>query len=110
MTDVSSLVSSLLPSIGSAAFGGAIGGALGWVAKKIAKVVAVLATVFIIAPLGYLSYKGIITVNWIALYALLASTATWAIQATSGLVESVAVAAPGLGSFVTCFAIAFQRA
>ncbi len=59
-----------------ASFGGAatIGDALGWGFKKLLKILLVLVVAFtalIAIPIGYLTYEGVISINWDKLYVLL---------------------------------------
>ena len=59
--------SSLLPSIGSFTGAGAIGALLGYGFKKLVKVLLIVLaamTALIGVPLGYLTYEGVITINW----------------------------------------------
>jgi uncharacterized membrane protein (Fun14 family) len=97
-----------------ASFGGAatIGAALGWGFKKLLKVLlVVLAAVMalIAIPIGYLTYEGVITINWDKLYALLDSAASASVSWLSTLAQTVAIAVPALGGFATGFAVGFQK-
>jgi uncharacterized membrane protein (Fun14 family) len=97
-----------------ASFGGAatIGGALGWGFKKLLKVLLVLVAAFtalIAIPIGYLTYEGVISINWDKLYALLDSATYASVSWLSTLAQTVAIAVPALGGFATGFAIGFQK-
>jgi uncharacterized membrane protein (Fun14 family) len=97
-----------------ASFGGAatIGGALGWGFKKLLKVLLVVlaaVTALIAIPIGYLTYEGVITINWDKLYTLLDSAASASVSWLSTLAQTVAIAVPALGGFATGFAIGFQK-
>ena len=108
---VSGELSSLLPSIGSFSGAGGVGALLGYAFKKLVKVLLIVLaaiTALIGIPKGYLTYEGVITVNWDKLYALLdsaASSASWFSTAT----QAVAVAVPAFGGFAAGFALGFQK-
>jgi len=84
-------LSSILPAIGGFSGAAAIGALLGYGMKKLLKVLmivlAALAAI-VTLPLGYLSYKGIITINWNALYNLLQTTLTSAATFVAGLIQT----------------------
>ena len=97
-----------------ASFGGAatVGAALGWGFKKLLKVLLVVLAAFtalIAIPIGYLTYEGVITINWDKLYALLDSAASASFSWLSTLAQTVAIAVPALSGFATGFAIGFQK-
>jgi uncharacterized membrane protein (Fun14 family) len=101
-------LSSLLPSIGSFSGAGAVGALLGYGFKKLVKVLLVVLAAFtalIGIPLGYLTYEGVITVNWGRLSELLSASASW----LSTTAQAVAVAVPAFGGFATGFALGFQK-
>ena len=97
-----------------ASFGGAatVGAALGWSFKKLLKVLLVVLaalTALFAIPLGYLTYEGVITINWDRLYVLLDSAAYASVSWLSNLAQTVAVAVPAFGGFATGFAVGFQK-
>jgi len=97
-----------------ASFGGAatIGAALGWGFKKLLKVILMILagfTALIAVPLGYLTYEGVITINWDRLYALIDSATSASVSWFSTVAQTVAVAVPALGGFATGFAVGFQK-
>jgi len=104
--------SSLLPSIGSFTGAGAIGALLGYGFKKLVKVLLIVLaamTALIGVPLGYLTYEGVITINWDKLYALLDSAASASISWLSTTAQAAAIAVPAFGGFAAGFAIGFQK-
>jgi uncharacterized membrane protein (Fun14 family) len=105
-------LSSLLPSIGSFSGAGAVGALLGYGFKKLVKVLLVVLAAFtalIGIPLGYLSYEGVITINWDRLYVLLNSAASASVSWLSTAAQAVAVAVPAFGGFAAGFAVGFQK-
>ena len=90
-------LSSLLPSIESFSGAGAVGALLGYGFKKLVKILLVILAAFtalIGIPLGYLTYEGVITINWDRLYALLDSAAvagiSWGVEiSTVGVLKRV---------------------
>jgi len=60
-------LSSILPSIGSFSSAGAVGALLGYGFKKLVKIFLIVMaaiTALVGIPLGYLTYEGVITINW----------------------------------------------
>ena len=105
-------LSSLLPAIGGFSGAAAVGALLGYGMKKLLKVLMIVlaALAAIVAlPLGYLSYKGIITIDWNALYNLLQTTLTSAATFIAGLIQTVSIGIPVLGGFGTGFVVGFQK-
>ena len=105
-------LSSLLPSIGSFSGAGGVGALLGYGFKKLVKVLLVVLaafTVLIGIPLGYLTYEGVITINWDRFYALLNSAAYASASWFSTAAQAVAVAVPAFGGFAAGFAVGFQK-
>jgi len=105
-------LSSLLPAIGSFSGAGAVGALLGYGFKKLLKVLLIVLAAFtalIGAPLGYLTYEGVITINWDRLYALLNAAASVSVSWLSTASQAVAVAVPAFGGFATGFAVGFQK-
>ena len=102
----------LLPALGSFSGAGAVGALLGYGFKKLVKVLLIVLAAFtalIGVPLGYLTYEGVITVNWDRLYALLNSAASAGASWFSTAAQVVAVAVPAFGGFLTGFAVGFQK-
>ena len=105
-------LSSLLPSIGSFSGAGAVGALLGYGMKKLVRVLLIVLAAFtalIGIPFGYLTYEGVITINWNRLYALLDSAASISISWLSTTAQAVAVAVPAFGGFAAGFAVGFQK-
>jgi uncharacterized membrane protein (Fun14 family) len=105
-------LSSLLPSIGSFSGAGAVGALLGYGFKKLVKVLLIVLaaiTALIGIPLGYLTYEGVITINWDRLYALLNSAASASVSWFSTTAQAVAIAVPAFGGFAAGFAVGFQK-
>ena len=109
---VSADLSSLLPSIGSFGGAGAVGALLGYGFKKLVKVLLIAlaaVTALIGIPMGYLSYEGVITINWDRLSALLNSAASAGSSWLSSAAQTVAVAVPAFGGFALGFGVGFQK-
>ena len=105
-------LSNLLPTVCSFTGAGAVGALLGYGFKKLLKVLLVVLAAFtalIGIPLGYLSYEGVITINWDRLYALLDSAATAGASWFSTTAQAVAIAVPAFGGFAAGFAVGFQK-
>jgi len=105
-------LSSLPPAIGSFSGAGPVGALLGYGFKKLLKVLLVILAAFtalIALPVGYLTYEGVITVNWDRLCALLNSAATASVSWFSTAAQVVAVAVPAFGRFAAGFAVGFQK-
>jgi len=109
---VSGELSSLLPSIGSFSGAGAVGALLGYGLKKLAKALLIVVAAFtalIGVPMAFLTYEGVISVNWDRLYALLNSAASASASWFSSATQAVAVAVPGFGGFAIGFGLGFQK-
>ena len=105
-------VSNLLPAVGSFTGAGAVGALLGYGFKKLLKVLLIVLAAFtalIGIPLGYLSYEGVITINWDRLYALLDSAATASVSWFSTAAQAVSIAVPAFGGFAAGFALGFHK-
>ena len=105
-------IPNLLPALGSFTGAGAVGALLGYGFKKLLKVLLVVLAAFtalIGIPLGYLSYEGVITINWDRLYALLDSAATASASWFSSAAQAMTVAVPAFGGFAAGFAVGFQK-
>lgn len=105
-------LSSLLPVVGSFSGAGAVGALLGYGFKKLLKVLLIVLaalTALVAIPMGYLTYEGVITINWERLYALLSSAATASVSWFSTAAQAVAVAVPAFGGFAVGFAFGFQK-
>ena len=105
-------LSSLLPAIGSFSGAGAVGALLGYGIKKLLKVLLIVLAAFtalIEIPIAYLTYEGVIAINWDRLYTLLSSAATASVSWFSTAAQAVAVAVPAFGGFATGFAVGFQK-
>jgi uncharacterized membrane protein (Fun14 family) len=80
--------------------------------KKLVRVLLIVLAAFtalIGIPFGYLTYEGVITINWDRLYALLDSAASISISWLSTTAQAVAVAVPAFGGFAAGFAVGFQK-
>ena len=105
-------LSAFLPSVGSFSGAGAVGALLGYGFKKLLKFLLVILAAFaalIGIPIGYLTYEGVITINWGRLYALLSSAATTSASWFSTAAQAVSVAVPAFGGFAAGFAVGFQK-
>ena len=105
-------LSSLLPAVGSFSGAGAVGALLGYGFKKLLKVLLIVLaaiTALIGIPFGYLTYEGVITINWDRLYALLNSAVSSSVSWFSATAQAVAIAVPAFGGFATGFAVGFQK-
>jgi len=105
-------LSNLLPALGSFSGAGAVGALLGYGFKKLVKVLLIVLaaiTALIGIPLGYLTYEGVITINWDRLYALLNSAASASTSWFSTAAQAVSVAIPAFGGFAAGFAVGFQK-
>lgn len=100
-------MSELLPPIGYQLGIGGIGGVIaGYIVKKISKLVAFLIGIFILA-LVYLGIKGIISINYEALWKSLEGALSFAGEAASWIASIISVL-PFAGSFIVGFAIGFK--
>jgi uncharacterized membrane protein (Fun14 family) len=105
-------LSTILPAVGSFSVAGTVGALLGYGFRKLLKVLLVVLAAFtalIGIPMGFLSYEGVITINWDRLSALLNSAASAGAFWFSSAAQAVAVAVPGFGGFLAGFALGFQR-
>jgi uncharacterized membrane protein (Fun14 family) len=105
-------VSTILPAVGSFSGAGAIGALLGYGFKKLVKgllIVLAAFTALIGIPMGYLSYEGVITINWDRLSALLNSATSASASWFSSAAQTVALAVPAFGGFALGFGVGFQN-
>lgn len=96
----------LSPIIFQLGLGGVGGFIVGYALKKISKLIMVLAGIFIIA-LIYLGVKGIISINYDALFTAIGELLGVAGAASSWLVHAIALL-PFAGSFIAGFVIGFK--
>jgi len=100
-------VSEVFPSLGYQLGIGAVGGFIvGFAVKKVSKLVAVVVGLFLVA-LIYLGVKGIINVNYDALWSALADSLGLASSAFSWLVAVISLL-PFAGSFIVGFLLGFK--
>jgi uncharacterized membrane protein (Fun14 family) len=100
-------MSDILPSVVYQLGVGGIGGFIaGYAIKKISKLIVVLIGVFIIF-LVYLGTKGIISINYEALWNALAGLLSFAGQAASWLIGLISLL-PFMGSFLAGFVLGFK--
>jgi uncharacterized membrane protein (Fun14 family) len=100
-------MSEVLPHLGFQVGIGAVGGFIaGYAVKKISKLVAIVVGLFI-AALVYLSIKGIISINYDALWNSLAGSLGLAGSAFSWIVDVISLL-PFAGSFVASFLLGFK--
>ena len=100
-------MSEILPHLGFQVGIGAVGGFIaGYVAKKISKLLTVVVGLFI-AALIYLSIKGIISINYDALWNSLADSLGLAGSAFSWIVGVISLL-PFAGSFIAGFLLGFK--
>lgn len=105
-------LSSFLPVIGSFSGAGAVGALLGYGFKKLVRVLLIAlaaVTALVGIPMGYLTYQGVITVNWNRLYQLLNSAASASATWFTTAAQAVSVAVPAFGGFAAGFALGFQK-
>ena len=111
--DVTSVeLSSLLPAIGGFSGAAAVGALIGYGLKKLLRVLLVVMaalTTIVAIPLGYLAYKGIITVDWTKLYNLTQNGLTMAANLIANLIQTTSVGLPMLGGFGAGFAVGLKR-
>jgi uncharacterized membrane protein (Fun14 family) len=100
---MSATISPLVYQLGIGGIGGFIAG---YALKKISKLVAIVIGLFIIA-LIYLSVKGIISINYGALWNALSGWMGSASQAVSWFVGAVSLL-PFMGSFVAGLLLGFK--
>lgn len=96
----------LSPIIFQLGLGGVGGFIVGYALKKISKLILVLVGIFIIA-LIYLGVKGIISINYDALFTAIGELLGAAGAASSWLVHAIALL-PFAGSFIAGFVIGFK--
>jgi len=111
MTDLT-LTKSVVEALAS--FGGAtgVGAVIGYGFKKLLKIllmVLAVLTALVAVPIGYLTYLGVIKVDFDKLYALINSAGTAGISALTNLVQTISIALPVLGGFAAGFAIGFKK-
>jgi uncharacterized membrane protein (Fun14 family) len=100
-------MSEVFPSLGYQLGIGAVGGFIvGFAVKKISKLVAIVVGLFLVALL-YLGVKGIISINYDALWNALADTLGLAGSAFSWLVAVISLL-PFAGSFIAGFLLGFK--
>ena len=100
-------MSEILPSLGYQLGIGAIGGFIaGYAVKKISRLIAIIIGLFIIALL-YLGIKGIISINYDALWNSLADSLGMAGSAFSWIVGIISLL-PFAGSFIVGFLLGFK--
>ncbi len=100
-------MSEILPSLGYQLGIGAIGGFIvGFAVKKISKLIVIIIGIFIIALL-YLGVKGIISINYEALWTALANSLGMASSAFSWLIGVISLI-PFIGSFIVGFVLGFK--
>jgi uncharacterized membrane protein (Fun14 family) len=105
-------LSTILPAVGSFSGAGAVGALLGYGFKKLVKVLLIVlaaSTALIGIPMGYLSYEGVITINWNRLSTLLNSATSAGASWVSSAAQAVAVAVPAFGGFALGFGVGFQK-
>jgi len=79
--------------------------------KKLLKVIAIVLgaiAMIVLVPLSYLSYKGIVTVNWTVLYGLVSEAAIWCEGQLVGLISAVDIAVPAFAGFGAGFLLGFH--
>jgi uncharacterized membrane protein (Fun14 family) len=100
-------MSDILPSVVYQLGVGGIGGFIaGYAIKKISKLIVVLIGIFIIF-LVYLGTRGIISINYEALWNALAGLLSFAGQAASWLIGLISLL-PFMGSFLAGFVLGFK--
>jgi uncharacterized membrane protein (Fun14 family) len=100
-------MSEVLPHLGFQVGIGAVGGFIaGYAVKKLSKLLAIVVGLFI-AALVYLSVKGIISINYDALWNSLAGSLGLASSAFSWIVGVISLL-PFAGSFVVAFLLGFK--
>jgi len=100
---MSEILSPLVYQLGIGAIGGFI---VGYAVKKIGKLIAIVIGLFIIA-LIYLGVKGIISINYEALWTVLAGLLGMAGSAFSWTVGIISLL-PFAGSFIAGFLLGFK--
>jgi uncharacterized membrane protein (Fun14 family) len=100
---MSEILSPLVYQLGVGAIGGFI---VGYVLKKISKLIVIIIGLFIIALL-YLGTKGIISINYEALWNALANSLGMAGSAFSWIIGIISLL-PFAGSFIIGFLLGFK--
>jgi uncharacterized membrane protein (Fun14 family) len=96
----------LSPVVYQLGIGGVGGFIVGFVIKKISKLIVILVGLFLIA-LIYLGVKGIISIDYDALWKALESTFSFAGRASSWLIGLVSIL-PFASSFIVGFLLGFK--
>jgi uncharacterized membrane protein (Fun14 family) len=100
-------MSEIFPSLGYQLGIGGIGGFIvGYAAKKISKLIVIVLGLFIVALL-YLGVRGIISINYDALWNALANSLGMAESAFSWIVGVISLL-PFAGSFIVGFLLGFK--
>jgi len=100
-------MSEIFPSLGYQIGIGGVGGFIvGYVFKKLSKLLVILLGLFIVALL-YLGVKGIISINYDALWNALANSLGMAESAFSWIVGLISLL-PFAGSFIVGFLLGFK--
>jgi len=100
-------MSSVFPSVAYQLGIGGVGGfVLGYIIKKVSKLIAVLLGLFILFLL-YLGVKGVISINYDALWKAMTDLLGFAGQAAGWLIGFVSLL-PFMGSFIAGFLLGFK--
>ncbi|RJS69979.1 hypothetical protein CW693_01005 [Candidatus Bathyarchaeota archaeon] len=100
-------MSSVFPSVAYQLGIGGVGGfVLGYIIKKVSKLIAVLLGLFILFLL-YLGVKGVISINYDALWKAIRDLLGFAGQAAGWLIGFVSLL-PFMGSFIAGFLLGFK--
>ena len=100
-------MSSVFPSVAYQLGIGGVGGfVLGYITKKVSKLIAVLLGLFILFLL-YLGVKGVISINYDALWKAVTDLLGFAGQAAGWLIGFVSLL-PFMGSFIAGFLLGFK--
>jgi len=85
---------------------------MGYGLKKLLRVLLVVLaalTTTVAIPLGYLAYKGVISVDWAKLYDLTQNGLTMAANLITSLIQTASVGFPMLGGFGAGFAVGLKK-